>query len=252
MSKAIAICLGLLLVFLPTAVGAASLNFFECWPSASAGGPPYPTEALKKNVYLETGSGALEQTSIIGVGVEGVEPAGLAVEMTSHNGGGGTFSVESFFDVFYYDGAGGDFPADSFFDVFVEIDLPDGSGTLMRSEPTFTQGDSFFDVFVEIDIDPAAGTYQVLKLRFEVAESDAPEPTSLTFNGRGIDLNEDTKIDTLESFFDVWFELGASDPSAVDSGDLLVSMTLTGEVVPEPVTLALVALGGSGVLGRRR
>ena len=29
----------------------------------------------------------------------------------------------------------------------------------------------------------------------------APEPTSLTFNGRGIDLNEDDKIESIEGYF---------------------------------------------------
>ena len=233
MKNLIVISLCFMVAFSTTTAGAAfRYNFFECWPSASTSGPPYPTGPLKKNIYLETDLGGLQPTSIISAGIQGVNP-GMSLQMTSHNGGGGDFAVDSFFDVFFTGGAG-DFPAESFFDVFVEIDLPDESGTLLRKEPTIFSGESFFDVFVEIDIDTLGGTYQFLKLHVEhMMETDAPEPTSLTFNGRGIDLNEDAKVDPLESFFDVWFELSVENSSLINFAQPLVTMTLTGQIIPE-------------------
>ena len=45
------------------------------------------------------------------------------------------------------------------------------------------------------------------RISFEVVDDSwtpgkAPEPTSLTFNGRGIDLNEDGMVDVLNGNFD--------------------------------------------------
>ena len=88
-------------------------------------------------------------------------------------------------------------------------------------EDGFTSGGSLTIVqegqLVDVDMNlthiadqPLSGTGTVSgdQISFEVVDDSwtpdrrAPEPTSLTFNGRGIDLNEDGIVDTLNGDFD--------------------------------------------------
>jgi phage tail-like protein len=123
--------------------------------------------------------------------------------------------LDSFFDVFT------ELSIDSFFDVFAEKDPSTGKGDEYRIDSFFDvftemSVDSFFDVFVERDPTTGKGGLYHIDSFFDVF-------TELTFNGRGIDLNEDDNINVelrTGSFFDVFAEtepLFPTGPAKIES-----------------------------------
>ena len=84
---------------------------------------------------------------------------------------------------------------------------------------------------------PLSGTGTVSgdQISFEVVDESwtpdrTPEPTSLTFNGRGIDLNEDGMVDTLNGVFG---GTECTDTCEEVVGDFDASYSVDGVVIPE-------------------
>ena len=227
----------------------AASPFFECWPS-NVIGPPYPTDELIVNSYHEIVPGGpldlvqdAEHVIKMTMAHEQLIPAELiSLELVSHNGGGGQYAVDSFFDVFYT-GPAGDFAVDSFFDITYQIRLPGGVGT-----PTLTQlpsgdfaVDSFFDITYQIDF--GDGTSEVINLLGQ--SLPALKLTNMTIENASL----------VDSFFDVFVELSVDDgvvPTDIDFSEPILSIRMNGNWTPEPATLALLLLGGLPLLRRNR
>jgi len=143
----------------------------------------------------------------------------------------------SFFDVFC-DAPAQNFPAQSFFDIFTEITLPDGVTTPPVQLPPVNDfpAKSFFDIFVEIDL-PSLGTHELH------LHGDAMQP-GLTF------MPPTDSARGPSSFFDIFTELDAG--AQINPTMPLYRVTMTSQSVPEPSTLALVAIGAAVLLGAGR
>ncbi len=97
--------------------------------------------------------------------------------------------------------------------------------------------DSFFDITYEIDF--VDGSYLDLTI------SGTPGP-GLLFADVGFEHSQP------DSFFDITYDLTVDDFPLLDLDQPLVAMTMTGNYVPEPATLGLLALGGLALLKRKK
>ena len=212
---------------------------FEAWSFDNLEGPPYPTSSLEVGINLKNSAGQLNEIARLQTSLKG---AAMPLRMASHNGGGGDFAVDSFFDIFY-DGTQSDFPADSFFDVFFDIYAPGSGPGIVSAASTLNSNyavDSFFDITYQIEFED--GGSLTLDLRGD------PLP-GVTLGV--VKLNHDNF--SVDSFFDVFTELTVDfGDSNLELGNPLVRARLRGNYTPEPTTIFLLALGGLALRRKRR
>ena len=138
-----------------------------------------------------------------------------------------------------YQLAGGQpYPADSFFDICYELEIP-GVGPAhftpinpSNPDPFFDVfvGDSFFDIFYRVEVGPGGGCHELHMhgeiqpcLRLQALNVQHPSPT-------------------VDSFFDVFFELDLLAPD-VDVNLPLLKITTTGEFISGPLATQTVTWG---------
>jgi hypothetical protein len=161
----------------------------------------------------------------------------------------GSPAPDSFFDIFVElapGGPGSNWAVDSFFDITYRIDLggaPGGPLPILQAPMGHFAVDSFFDITYRIDFGGAPG---------------APQPIDMNLDGqlapglRLLDLNISNNDWAVDSFFDITYRIGpVGDPPPLTLGSPMMTMRLSGQMVPEPSALALTGLGGLVLLRRR-
>lgn len=238
MKKLILLTWFVLAVFL-TSTALAESSFFQAWSYDNLVGPPYPTSLMEVGVNLKNSAGQFNEIARLKTHMEKA-PADMSLRMTSHNGSGGDFAVDSFFDIFYT-GTEGSFPVDSFFDVFFDIYAPSSSPGIVRTTPTLNSDytvDSFFDITYQIEFEDGGS------LTMDLRGDPLPGVTLGVVNLGDGNFNVD-------SFFDVYTELTV-DFGVATLGNPLVTMRIRGNYTPEPTTIFLLALGGIVLRIKRR
>ena len=211
--------------------------WFEAWPSNVVIDPTVPIPGL-------IGHGASAATVVPDAAinayltsVEDNQGATIPTQMQV-SPGGGTWQVDSFFDI-TYTGSSGEFAVDSFFDITYDIGaVSGGPAPSLHAAPSVDFAvDSFFDITYQIDF--SDGTYSTIYLHGE------PPP--------GMSLaNVYVESFPADSFFDIFFDIN-SGTAAVSREGLIMRIGMAGDyIVPEPATMGLLAIGGAGLLMRRR
>ncbi len=144
--------------------------------------------------------------------------------------------------------SGGSYEIDSFFDVFTELSTEGGG---------IADIDSFFDVFTELRLTPEAteGNFAIEILSMDLSsypdqQPDSPELVELRLSttnphhGHITVLKQSDGSYNIDSFFDVFTELsmdgGTTWTPSLDPTRLVASTN----VIPEPSTLALLVVAG--------
>ena len=167
---------------------------------------------------------------LVALSLTSVDPLGQVVPLPSP---GNSFTVDSFFDVFYeIDYQGSNFTVDSFFDITYQVTAPPpGSGDT----------GSWQTEMVSMQLSGDVGGISI-----EIRESpNLPSPGEIKVT----DLPDGTF--QIDSFFDVFTEIsvdgGAFQP-ATNGEPMRIVMNAT----PEPASLALLGLGVAALTARRR
>jgi hypothetical protein len=170
---------------------------------------------------------------LVALSLSSVDPVGNDVQLPPP---GGTFQIDSFFDVFVELTIDGNiFQIDSFFDVFVF--------EIQNNIPPQTSTGDWDTEMVQLSLTGQVPGGPVIELR---ASPSLPSPGEVDVS----DLPDGTF--QVDSFFDVFFEVsvdgGAFNPAASPTRIVMDAIT------PEPASLALMALGLTmcGRIGSRR
>ncbi len=143
--------------------------------------------------------------------------------------------------------SGGTFNVDSFFDVFTELRI--GGGTF--------QVDSFFDITYRVSPGGTTGTWDTEMISMSLT-GQAPggppivvrESPTLPSPGQIVVTDLPNGTFQIDSFFDVFTEISVDGGSFVPAeGPMRLVMDAA---LPEPATASLTALGAAVLLGRRR
>ena len=165
----------------------------------------------------------------------------ISMSLVSHPGApttlvpplGESFNVDSFFDIFIeVDLGGGDFQVDSFFDVFTELSIADNGGG--------SGGTRTFDTEM-ISMSLSSSSLGIL-LRESPTLPSPGQHTVTSLPGGNFQV---------DSFFDIWTEVSIDGGLNWSPAGVPVRAKLNA-LVPEPATLAILALGGLATLFRKR
>ena len=235
--------LGVGLLFFAVPVHAVD-SFFDVFTDLPVEGVA-PLPPLSERIGHQVAGGFLHELSHqIGLTHGGaVDGTPIPISMMLSNGappGPDTWTPTSISVMNYaYQLAGGQpYPADSFFDIFFELDIPGGGPAHFtpinpsNPDPFFDVfvGDSFFDIFYRVEVGPGGGCHE-LHMHGEL------QPC-LRLHA----LNVQHPSSTVDSFFDVFFELDLVAPD-VDPNQPLVTTTTTGEYLAGPLETQTVTWG---------
>lgn len=185
--------------------------------------PVFPIPSGQYESSNRTGFATIE-TEIISMNLTGT-PGPATVDLPSP---GETFNVDSFFDIAYSFSSGGDFHVDSFFDISTELSITGTENTNGRQE---------FDT--EILSMSLTGGYSDTQLRLGSGRHHG-HVTVLKLS--------DTQYQ-VDSFFDIWTEISLDDGQNWYGANEPLHFELT-NIVPEPATMGLLALGSLMMIRR--
>lgn len=212
------------------------------WSSQSglASGPPYPTtESTVLGVYEQGLLLPAVQRSALHVTIQDVLCDGSVRPQAnlpgSSNGASGAPGDKGFLDLVAFYGIQNVGTAEL---GFASLN-PATGGSQPATLRSFNFGSSFFDVFFDV----AMGDGSVFQERLH---GELPAVQSFAIQGLRAAVMGDGSVR-------VAFDVKNISPAfrAIPAGNTLVNMTLTGEVVPEPATVAFLLTGAVGLLRRR-
>jgi len=218
-------------------------SFFDVFTEAdSSAGPPYPSDPpVRIGAY---GQGKHLEDIILRVGSQTDAQDVLMIDAIDSGGGAGGDAGDS--ATLAISLPEGNFNVDSFFDIVYRIDFsaPDAAIKSVSLPDSQFVVDSFFDISYQIEFDGGGTQTRTIRGTF------TPGQNSVTKIDGAITPSASFVAD---SFFDITYQIEFN-PGIHESDKPLLYVGLIGGYTPEPGTIALLGLGGAGLLAtwRRR
>lgn len=201
-------------------------SFFDVWTELTVG-PPYPT-APPIGIRAYEDPGMSHELAHITLAMNVTPPEPMTTGAVDSGGGGGGGKIVTITQTAPQGLAAGALSPNMHF----SFTNPGGSPITVNPGPVYFC-DSFFDVWTELSL--SDGSTMINRMHGEL-------------NVPGHFTDVDTSGHTIDSFFDVFFEIEI--PTPVPPNQPVVTVTMTGST-PEPASAALLLLGTIALLRRR-